>query len=81
MELLFKREQTSGTTGSVKFKLWGKVELDEDETTIVSRYRFDNAILIAAIQPTLVRTSLYVRADRDPLGPLSSHFEPPDVLT
>ena len=60
MELLFKREQTSGAVGKVKFKLWGKVELDEDEQAIVKRYRFDNAILIAAIQPTLIRICLYI---------------------
>ncbi len=60
MELLFKREQTSGAVGKVKFKLWGKVELDEDEQAIVKRYQFDNALLIAAIQPTLIRTCLYI---------------------
>lgn len=60
MELLFKREQTSGSVGKVKFKLWGKVKLDEDEQAIVKRYRFDDAILIAAIQPNLIRTCLYI---------------------
>jgi hypothetical protein len=60
MNLLFKREQTSGKMGRVKFKLWGKVELDDDEKAIVKRYRFDNAILIAAIQPELIRRCLYI---------------------
>jgi len=60
MDLLFKREQTSGTMGAVKFKLWGKVELDEDEQAIVKRYRFDNAVLIAAIQPKLIRICLII---------------------
>ena len=60
MDLLFKREQTSGAAGRVKFKLWGKVELDEDEKEIVNRYHFDQAILIAAFQPKLIRKSGFV---------------------
>ena len=60
MDLLFKREQSSGTTGKVKFKLWGKVELDEDEQAIVRRYSFDEAVLIAAIQPTLLRSTVFI---------------------
>jgi hypothetical protein len=62
MKLLFKREQTTGTVGQVKFQLWGKVELSEDETEIVKRYKFDNAILIAAIQPTLIRNAILIGA-------------------
>ena len=57
MKLLFKRNQTAGQVGKVKFQLWGKVELDEEETEIVRRYKFDNAILIEAIQPTLIRNA------------------------
>ncbi len=60
MKLLFKRDQTPGTVGRVKFRLWGKVELDEDETEIVKRYNFDNAILIEAIQPTLIRNAALI---------------------
>ena len=55
MELLFKRDQTAGAIGKVKFKLWGKVELDQDEQEIVKRYRFDNAVLIVADQSMLLR--------------------------
>lgn len=62
MDLLFKREQTSGALGKVKFKLWGKVEFDEDEQAMVSRYQFDQALLIEAIQPELVRACLYIAA-------------------
>ena len=60
MKLLFKRNQTSGGVGKVKFQLWGKVELDDDESEIVKRYKFDNAILIAAIQPTLIRNTALI---------------------
>ncbi len=58
MKLLLKRDQTAGKVGKVKFQLWGKVELDEDESEIVKRYKFDDAILIEAVQPTLIRNSL-----------------------
>ena len=60
MKLLFKRDQTAGSIGKVKFQLWGKVELDRDETEIVARYRFDNAVLIEAIQPTLIRNAILI---------------------
>ncbi|MEM9839494.1 MAG: hypothetical protein AAF830_10125 [Pseudomonadota bacterium] len=60
MELLFKREQTSGAVGRVNFKLWGKLELDQSEQELVSRYRFDDALLIEAIQPNLLRSAAFV---------------------
>lgn len=60
MKLLFKRNQTPGQVGKVKFQLWGKVELDEDESEIVERYRFDNAVLIEAVQPTLIRNAVLI---------------------
>lgn len=58
VDLLFKREQTPGKLAKVQFKLWGKIELDEDEQAIVKRYRFDEAVLIAALQPSLLRRAL-----------------------
>lgn len=57
MDLLFKREQTSGKVGRVAFKLWGKLELDEDEQALMKRYRFDEAVLIEAFQPRLLRNA------------------------
>lgn len=57
MDLLFKRSQTSGKVGRVAFKLWGKLELTEDEQALVKRYRFDEAILIDALQPSLLRNA------------------------
>lgn len=62
MKLLFKRDQTAGQVGKVKFQLWGKVELDDDETEIIKRYNFDNAILIDAVQPTLIRNAMLIAA-------------------
>ena len=62
MKLLLKRSQTAGQVGKVKFQLWGKVELDEDETEIVKRYEFDKAVLIEAIQPTLIRNAMLIAA-------------------
>lgn len=60
MELLFKREQTAGRVVRVQFKLWGKVELDEDEQRLVDRYRLNDAILIAVIQPKLWRRTILI---------------------
>lgn len=58
MDILFKREQTPGKIGRVNFKLWGKLELTEDEQEIVRRYKFDDAVLIEAIQPNLIRNTI-----------------------
>jgi hypothetical protein len=60
MDLLFKREQSNAASGGVNFKLWGKIELDEDEKSIVSKYKFDQAILIFADQPGLLRKSIFI---------------------
>lgn len=60
MELLFRREQTAGRIGRVNFKLWGKIELDADEQAIVKRYKFDESVLIEAIQPTLIRNAILI---------------------
>ncbi|MCJ8325169.1 MAG: hypothetical protein HRU29_11870 [Rhizobiales bacterium] len=60
MNILFKRTQTTGKMARVHFKLWGKIEFDAEEQKIVNRYRFDNAILIVADQPKLIRKSSYV---------------------
>jgi len=57
MELLFKRKQTPGKIRSVTFKLWSKIELDQDEQGIVRRYRFNEAVLIEALQPNLLRNT------------------------
>jgi len=58
MDLLFRREQRKWTT-RVDFLLWGKVELDEEEQALVTRYDFDGAVLIEAVQPDLLRKGIY----------------------
>ncbi|MEM8793408.1 MAG: hypothetical protein AAGE80_17435 [Pseudomonadota bacterium] len=60
MELLFKREQTTGKLARVNFKLWSKLDLDSDEQAIVKRYRFDEAVLIEAFQPGLLRKTMLI---------------------
>ena len=61
MDLLFKREQRIVPNG-VNFKLWGKIELDDDEEAIVAKYQFDNAILVFVHQPGLGRTAFLIGA-------------------
>lgn len=55
MELLFKREQTTGKLNRVAFKLWGKLEISEDEQALINRYRFDEAVLIGSDDSHLMR--------------------------
>ena len=62
MELIFKREQTTGKVGRVNFKLWGKLEVTEDEQALISRYRFDESILIGADDRHLLRGAIKLGA-------------------
>lgn len=62
MELLFKRKQTPGKIRSVSFKLWSKIEFDDEEQEIVRRYRFAEAVLIEALQPDLMRKTALMGA-------------------
>ncbi|SFG51670.1 hypothetical protein SAMN05518801_1395 [Novosphingobium sp. CF614] len=45
MELLFKREQTSGRLSRFNFKLWGKFEVSGDEQALIDRYDLDESVL------------------------------------
>jgi len=60
MKLLFRRTQSSGKFGGAVFRLWGKVELDNDEQAIIRRYRLDAAVLIITDQPRLLGRSVLV---------------------
>lgn len=60
MEILFRREQTPGKLGRVKFKLWSKLELDENEAEVIKHYSFDDAVLIDSWQPELIRKSVLI---------------------
>lgn len=62
MELLFKREQTTGKMARVNFKLWGKLEVTEDEQALVSRYRFDESVLIGSDDSELLRKAIKLGA-------------------
>jgi len=60
MKILFKREQTSGRVLDVQFKLWAKIELDEDEKALVDRYRFTESVLIFGPEPKLIRRAAFM---------------------
>lgn len=60
MDLLFKREQTAGELTRVRFKLWGKIELSEEEAALTARYQLDDAMLIEVLQPDLMRKAVYI---------------------
>lgn len=62
MDLLFKREQTTGKMSRVNFKLWGKLEVGEDEQALISRYRFDESILIGSDDSELLRKAIKLAA-------------------
>ncbi|NQY97236.1 MAG: hypothetical protein HRT82_08740 [Henriciella sp.] len=57
MKLLLKREQTTGRVGQVNFKLWAKIEIDDDDRALVNRYKFDQALLMGEHDPSLLRKS------------------------
>lgn len=62
MEILFKREQTSGKVGRINFKLWSKLEVDQDEQALITRYRFDESVLIGSDDSDLLRTAVKLGA-------------------
>ena len=62
MELLFKREQSTTQMSRVNFKLWGKLEVTEDEQALINRYRLDEAILIGADDRHLLRGAIKLGA-------------------
>ncbi|MHA7820276.1 MAG: hypothetical protein ACX930_11575 [Erythrobacter sp.] len=62
MELLFKREQTTGKMSRVNFKLWGKLEVSEDEQALINRYRFDESVLIGSDDSELLRKAIKLGA-------------------
>lgn len=60
MKILLRRSQTRGLFRSVRFKLWGKIELEGDERAIINRYDFDHAVLIFEMQDKLLRWSIII---------------------
>lgn len=55
MKLLFRREQDVTIFGRVYFKLWGKLEPDEEEQRLIDTYQMNNALIIDVWQPLLLR--------------------------
>ena len=60
MDLLFKRQQTPGKFRQVVFKLWAKIELDDEEQALIRKYQMDGAVLVDVPQPGLVRNSFLI---------------------
>ncbi|MEO9687300.1 MAG: hypothetical protein ABJ256_13275 [Nisaea sp.] len=60
MKILMRHEQTPGLFRSVRFKLWGKVELEGDEQAIIDRYDFDQAKLITEEIEGLMKWSVII---------------------
>lgn len=58
MKLLFRREQELTVFGGVYFKLWGKLEPDEEEQRLIDTYKMNNALLIDIWQPLLLRYAI-----------------------
>lgn len=58
MKILLRRSQSKGIFRSVRFKLWGKIELEGDEAKIINRYDFDHAVLIIGLQDKLLRWAI-----------------------
>lgn len=58
MKVLMRHQQTRGLFRSVRFKLWGKIELEGDELKIIKRYDFDEAALIIHHIDGLLKWSL-----------------------
>jgi len=46
MQLLYKREQSRSNMGYIRFKLWAKAELNEEEKRLIDKYSMNEPILI-----------------------------------
>ena len=60
MQLLYQREQVRNSWGYIRFKLWAKVELEEEERKLINKYSMNEAILINVPQPGLMRQAFLV---------------------
>ena len=61
MQLLYNREQVSGARAP-KFKLMAKIELEEQERSIMAHYRLDKTLLIRQSDPELLKQTAMVVA-------------------
>lgn len=60
MQLLFTRTQTKGKLARVAFQLKGQLILDSEEQKLMERYRLDEALLIAVLEPELIKRAQYI---------------------
>lgn len=58
MNILYRRDQAVGRLGRPVFKLWAKLERDEEEQALIDTYHFNHALLIEVKQEHLMRYSI-----------------------
>lgn len=59
MNILFRREQFQNNLGRVRFKLWGKLDLDEEELHLIDTYEFRGAVLVGTIDQDFIKQCLW----------------------
>lgn len=62
MEILFRRTQYVNQLGNVKFKLWGRIDVDETEEKLIDAYSFRGAVLTGELQEGLIKQCLIIGA-------------------
>lgn len=61
MDMIFRRSQAAPSgLGRARFKLHCKIELNDEERSLITRYHFLDAVLIYLPQPTLFRNSALI---------------------
>lgn len=60
MELLFKREQSKGLFGRVRFRMWAKAEFGEDEQALIDRYDFDKSLVLWGADWMLFNSTFWI---------------------
>ncbi len=60
MNILYRRDQVLGRWGRPVFKLWGKLEPEEEEQALIDTYHFNHALLIEVDQEHLLRNSILI---------------------
>lgn len=59
MNLLFKRSQKR-IANRTAFELWAKAELTEEEERLIRKYQMHDAVLIAVLEPYLIRNAFLI---------------------
>ena len=62
MKLLLKREQSQKSIGRIAFKLWCKIEPEEEEQNLIDKYQFHNAVLTGEFQEGLFKQTAMMSA-------------------